>query len=318
MSNICTISGKPISKIGIGSYGVGGRGHRDMPITDKLDNQTHIDALVHSLKKGINFLEISIGYSHGESLNLFKQALDKSTIERQDIFITHSLYPRDLPSFDVILEDITKFYDVMNTTYADSTLVTQSLILKFGETPIYNLLHNLLDERKTRYVSLSNASPNSILKFKDEFGSQFVAHEGHLSFEVRSLQDKGVFDLCNNIDVENIIWRPLRKNKTANHNWQILSNLSLKYKKTQNQIILNWMCYQGHHPMVMSNNINHINENIESTNFIMTQEDYALINNFRPKTTHPLKIDWEGAGIDLDIVTFANDIEQYLDTNQKI
>jgi len=72
-----TLSGKEISKIGIGSYGIGGRGHRDMLITEKDSDEKYIDALIYTLQKGINFTEISLGYGHGQALELFKRALDK-------------------------------------------------------------------------------------------------------------------------------------------------------------------------------------------------------------------------------------------------
>ncbi|MGV8161910.1 MAG: aldo/keto reductase [Candidatus Nanoarchaeia archaeon] len=308
-----TLSGKPLSKIGIGSYGIGGRGHRDMPITEKQEDEVYVDALVYSLSKNINFIEIAVGYGHGQSLGLFKQALDKGLIDRRDIFITHSLYPRDLASIKTIQEDIDTFHRVLQTDYADSTLVTQSLILKFGERDVYSLLNELLDEGKTRYVSLSNASPTWITKFKEEFKDKFVAHEGHISFEVRALQDKGVFSLCDKLNVANIIWRPLRRNKSAERNWDLLAGLATKYEKTQNQIILNWMCAYGFHPMVMSSSNKHTNENVESTNFVMSDEDYKKINEFRPINFTSPSIDWEGSNIDGDIVGLANDIEKYLE-----
>jgi len=307
-----TISGQAISKIGIGSWGVGGRGHRNTDITDKKDDQIYIDSLVYVLKKKMNFLEISLGYGHGQSLNLFKQALDKSSIARKDLFITHSLYSNDLPSIDVLQKDIVQFYQIMETEYADSTLITQTVIINFGEHNIYPILHDLLEKKKTRYVSLSNASPDWIKRFKAEFGEKFVAHEGHLSFEVRALQDKGVLSTCKELNVENIIWRPLRKNQTARMNWPILIELSKKYDKTENQIILNWMCSLGFYPMVMSTNTQHIDENINSTNFVMTADDYSRMTEFRPRHYHPPPVDWESARMDGDIVRLANEFEKHI------
>lgn len=306
-----TLSGKPISSIGIGSYGIGGRGHRDMPITEKLDDQVYIDALVYTLNNKINFTEISAGYGHGQSLVLFKRALDKSDVSRDDVFITHSLYPRDLPSLEIIKQDIDKFHEIMDTNYADSTLVTQSLLMKFGENRIYELLEKLLDAGKTRYVSLSNASPNWIQKFKQQFKEKFIAHEGHLSFEIRALQDKGVFDICNKLGVKNVIWRPLRRKMTTEQKWNILLELSTTYKKTQSQIILNWICKLGYHPMVFSTNIKHIAENIEATNFTMSEKDYQRMTDFRPPNFNPPSIDWEGTRIDDDIVGLVNEFEKY-------
>ncbi|MBU0708478.1 aldo/keto reductase [Patescibacteria group bacterium] len=307
-----TLSNKNISKIGIGSYGIGGRGHRDLKLTEKLDDENYIAALVYSLEKGMNFTEIALGYGHGNSLALFKQALERSSIDREDIFFTHSLYTRDLPSLEVIKEDIADFHKVMATDYADSTLITQSLIMKFGEETIYPLLHSLFDDGKTRYVSLSNANPKGIRAFKKEFNDKFIAHEGHLSFEIRALQDKGVFKTCDELNVRNIIWRPLRRNQTAKQNWELLDELAKKYNKTHNQIVLNWICSLRYNPMVMSANKKHIDENIASTEFHMSDDDYQRMTDFRPKNYHPPKIDWESPGVGSSIVTLISDFENHV------
>lgn len=310
-----TLSGKDISKIGIGTYGIGGRGHRDITLTEKVEDKKYIDALVYTLEKGVNFSEISLGYGHGQSLALFKKALDTSSADRKDIFLTHSLYPRDLTSLNIANQDIGSFYKIMDTDYADSTLVTQSFIVKFGEQTTYSLLNKLLLDGKTRFVSLSNASPKCIRAFKKEFGDKFYAHEEHLSFEVRALQEKGVFDTCNELGVKNIIWRPLRRNLTLKQNWQLLVELAKKYDKTQSQVILNWICYLGYSPMVFSTSKNHIDENVASTDFQMSDSDYQRITNFRPPNYHPPKIDWEKEGEGDSIVTLVNDFEKHIDRN---
>ncbi len=299
-----TVSGKDISKIGIGSYGVGGRGHRDMEITEKGEDKVYVKALTYTLKQGVNFSEIALGYGHGQSLRLFKRALDQSGVDRRDIFLTHSLYPRDLATEDIIQKDVADFYTVMDTSYADSTLVTESLIRKFGQDQVFSLLHQLLTEKKSRYVSLSNARPEAIQEFHREFGESFCAHEGHLSFEIRVLQDKGIFDLCNQLGVTNIIWRPLRRGKTSQHNWDLLRELAETYERTQNQIVLNWMSHLGYHPMVMSTNKKHIDENIAATDFLMSNQDYQRLTDFRPKFSKDT-LD------ENDIVTLANDFEKY-------
>lgn len=308
-----TLSGKQISKIGIGSYGVGGRGHRDMEITDKLEDEKYIDALVYALDQGLNFTEIAVGYGHGQSLILFKKALDASSISREDIFLTHSLYPRDLLSIEEARQDVDRFYEIMKTDYADSTLVTQSFINKFGEGSTYSFLHNLLKSGKTRFVSLSNANLACVRSFKKEFADRFYAHEGHLSFEIRVLQDKGIFNVCDELGIKNIIWRPLRRNKTFLHNWELLVELAEKYQRTQSQIVLNWMCNLGYSPMVMSSSRKHIDGNIASTDFSMSSEDYKRMNDFRPRALNynPPKIDWDNPDEGDSIVALVNDFEKH-------
>lgn len=307
-----TLSGKTLTKIGIGSFGIGGRGHRDVALTELQEDRVYIDALVYTLKKGINFTEIALGYGHGNAMRLFKQALDESGIKREDIFFTHSLYTRDFSTTKVVKEDIDTFYHTMDTSYADSTLVTQSLILKFGEQTVYTLLHDLLETEKTRFVSLSNASPDFIRQFKKEFGDKFYAHEGHLSFEVRALQDKGVFTTCNELGVKNIVWRPLGRNKTLNRNWELLIELAEKYKKTQSQIILSWVCHLGYGPMVLALSTKHIDENIASTEFTMDEEDYKRITDFRPSNYNPPAVHWDSLQTDDDIVALVNEFDKHI------
>lgn len=304
-----------ITKIGIGSYGIGGRGHRDVELTELQEDQAYIDALVYTLQKGVNFTEISLGYGHGNAIKLLKRAIDTSGVPRNRLFLTNSLYPRDLPSFAAAKEDVSRFYEIMGTEYADSTLVTQSFIAKFGEVEVYPYLHQLLDDGKTRFVSLSNASPSFIRAFKDEFGNSFVAHEGHLSFEVRALQDKGVFETCDELGVTNIIWRPLRRNMTSGLSWDLLVELAQKYGKTGNQIVLNWITHLGYHPMVMSTNKAHIDENLASTTFQMSDEDYTRMTEFRPPNYYPPEVDWEKSGKGDSIVVLVTDFEKHIGTS---
>lgn len=311
MNSITTLSGKPLSKIGIGTYGIGGRGHRDMPHTEVQDDITYINALSYQFEKGYNFTEISLGYGHGHAVRLFSQALKEGDFDRKDLFITNALYPRDLNSFDEVKNDVDSMYEIFDTDYFDSTLVTQSLCTKFGFENVESYLKELLANNKTRYISLSNASPAFIEKCKSIFGSSLFAHETHLSFEVRINQDKGVFETCNRLGVENIIWRPLRRNNTISFNWELLQELSDTYKKTQNQIVLNWITQLGYRPMVFSTSPKHIDENWESTEFSMEPKDYTRINNFRIPNLSIPTIDWEKTGDGISMTDFAVGFENY-------
>lgn len=304
-----TKSGFSLSKLGIGTWGVGGRGHRPSDLFDISNNDAqYIEALVYQLQKGINFTEVSLGYGHGNSIRLLHEAILASKLSREDIFITHSFYEADLEGIETIHEDLANFYKVLETDYADSTLVTQSIILNFGKDEVYTLLHELLDSGKTRYVTLSNAGKRMIQDFKREFGESFYAHEGHLSFEVRLLQDEGVLDLCDELGVKNIIWRPLRKGQTSTRSWPFLEELATKYGKTSNQTILNWMVHCGYAPMIFSTNKKHIDENIEAINYEMDENDYKAITEARPIKIDSSKIDWDGNKLGLVIVPFANNL----------
>ena len=85
--------------------------------------------------------------------------------------------------------------------------------------------------------------------------------------------------------------------------------LSKKYQKTQNQIILNWIWKEKHlFPLVKSTNIDRISENIHSLNFDMSREDYEKMNQFRSNEFDSVVIDWNGAG-GVSIDQLANQFE---------
>lgn len=296
MKNLKTLSNKELSSIGIGTYGIGGRGHRDVELKDVKDEHIYVPAIVQQLITGYNFSEISLGYGHGKSAEYFSKAIKESGINRRDLFLTNSIYPRDIVDFKVLENDVEKMYELFETEYFDSTLVTQSLVVKFGYDQVVKKLWELLNSSKTRYISLSNSNKKLLQQFHDEFGENIFAHETHLSFEVRECQDEGIFDLTNKLNIQTIIWRPLRQGKTSEHNWEPLVRLSEKYGKTQNQIILNWMKSLGFKPEVFSTSRDHIKENWEAMQFDMEKTEYEELTKYRIPEYIPPKINWDNMG----------------------
>ena len=57
--------------------------------------------------------------------------------------------------------------------------------------------------------------------------------------------------------------------------------------------------------MVFSTNNAHIDENLVADSFVMSEDDYAQMTDFRPADLPLFDIDWEGQRIDDDIVAAA-------------
>lgn len=97
--------------------------------------------------------------------------------------------------------------------------------------------------------------------------------------------------------------------RTANRNYPLLAQLSKKYDKTQNQIILNWIIKQKKiNVLIKTTNIDRINKNINSINFEMDIEDYEKLDLFRAKEFDGIAIDWEGKG-GITVDQLANQFE---------
>ena len=86
--------------------------------------------------------------------------------------------------------------------------------------------------------------------------------------------------------------------------------LSNKYSKTQNQILLNWIIKEKNmKPLIKCTNIERINQNIEAMNFEMEKEDYKRLNDFRNIEFDNVKIDWNATGEEISIDQLANQFE---------
>src|SRR5690606_17955639 len=113
----------------------------------------------------------------GKSADLFVKAMKESSLDRNDLFITHSLWPKDINVIDDAYRDVETMEKLFSTECFDSTLITLSFIVKFGEVESFKLINSLLQSGRTKYISLSNSNPQTIQRFKEAFGDLFYAHE---------------------------------------------------------------------------------------------------------------------------------------------
>lgn len=277
-----------ISKIGIGTWGIGGLAEHDL----KNDDEKQINALAHSFDKGINFIEVNNWYAQGYSMELIKKAIDKSKLNREDIFIVYSVYGHDLEKTSDFKKEIKKFLKIFETDYIDSLEFIQEDFYKFDSDMLFEILSNNLKNNIARYTSIANASLEFTKQCYNIFGKKLFSHETHYSFEIRESKKLGILDFNSKHNIKTVIFQPLRRNNTAKRNWPLLLELSKKYKKTQNQIILNWLVYKNLLPIIKSDNIEHINENLEALNFRLEQSDIDLLNNFKVKNYKEVVLDW--------------------------
>jgi len=118
-----------------------------------------------------------------------------------------------------------------------------------------------------------------------------------------------IIDYCKDHNIKFCAYQPLRRNRTANRNYPLLVELSEKYSKTQNQIILNWIIkHKKLNVLIKTTNNNRINENINSLNFEMDIKDYNKLDSFRAEEFDNIVIDWEGKG-GITVDQLANQFE---------
>jgi diketogulonate reductase-like aldo/keto reductase len=277
-----------ISKLGIGGWGVGG-----LAAADPQNNDTQqVDATAHALARGMNYIEVNFWNAEGKSVELIKKAIDQSGKKREDLFLALVIYNYTNPTLADVEEEIEKYFALFQTDYIDTLEFPLSALRVYGFDSTTQLVSKYLSSGKARYTSLTNANLAYIKKYHDVFKDKFFSHEVHYSFEVRDNEYLGIIDYANKYGIKNVIYQPLRRNRTAQRNWPLLVELAQKYGKTQNQVILNWLVTKGFLPLVKSEHREHIDENVAALEFELSSEDIQKLDDFKVPHYKMQDIDW--------------------------
>lgn len=299
--------------MGIGTWGIGGFMEADA----NNDDTKQIDSLVYSLNKGINYVETVYMYAQGRAVDLLAQAVKKSGVKREDIFITLSVYQKDASTIEEAEKRVSDFLNTFGMDYVDSVQFTMGLVNGLGIDGIKILVDKLIGEGKTRFTSLTNSSPEFLKTYHKMFGDKLFAHEGVFNFEVRENEKFGLTEYAKRNDILNVVFQPLRRNMTALRNWSLLVELSKKYGKTQNQIILNWIVSKGFFPLVKSSKTAHIDENLASFDFQIDQADLDKLNDFKIPNYIAPEIDWYDTGKGVKIHQLPNIFDELCPPTEK-
>ncbi len=301
-----------LSKIGIGTWGVGGFADRNPQNND----EQQIAAMVEMLNKGVNYIEINYWTAQGHSMDLVAQAIKRSKIKREDIFLSQSIYTYTAPDLESAKKELDYALKLFETDYIDSLAFSSGLVESIGQDQVFAWFKSQLDEKKIRYINLNNPSLEALKQAYEYFDKQLFSIEIGLNFEIRENHDSGIIDYAQSKGILSVIYQPLRRNRTARRNWPLLVSLSEKYHKTQNQIILNWIATKGHLPLNKSESLNHIKENLDAFRFTLEQEDIVKIDAFRPTNYKKPAVFWGSMGEGVRIDQLSNVFDEDYDKQQ--
>lgn len=281
-----------LSKMGIGTWGIGGF----MEADPSNDDAKQVIALAYTINKGVNYVETVYMYAKGKAVDLLSQAFKQSGAKRESLFVTLSVYQRDAKTIQDIEGRVNDFLKTFGTDHIDSVQFTMGLVRDMGLENIKILVERLIADGKTKFTSLTNSSLEFLKTYHEAFGNNLFAHEGAFNFEVRENEKYGLTDYAKQNNILNVVFQSLRRNRTASRNWPVLVELSKKYGKTQNQIILNWIVSKGFFPIVKSSTKEHVDENLASFDFAIESEDLKRLNEFKIPGYISPEIDWYDTG----------------------
>lgn len=275
--------------------------------TWKLDPENFeqdLEALQYSFQRGQNYVALYMLYNQGNVVRAMKKFVQG--VDREKLFISAALEPT-IESVQDVEHQLDEYLQVLGIDYVDSLQIHGKFVSKIPLLEVYREIKRLVQLKKVRYIGISNVNLEELKEIDQEVKIDFF--EGVFNLECKIYEDIGVLDYCKENHIQFVCYQPLRRNKTQARNYPVLVDLSKKYHKTQNQIILNWLMKEKEiFPLVKSTNKSRIDSNLEALDFAMEEQDYQKLNEFRNLEFDQIEIDWDWQG-GVTIDQLANQFE---------
>lgn len=269
----------------------------------RFDDSSDMSSLKYQYDNWQNLIDTSFIYAGGQTMKFLWKFL--KTIPRNTIYISTKV-----ESYIEKPEDIEKQLDLylslMGIEYVDSYLMHAPIVSKMSVNETYYHMQKLITKGKIRYLWTSNLSFNQLKSLHKDFNIK--TFEWLYNIECKINEDIGIIQYCKENNIYFICYQPLRRNRIAMHNYPLLIELSHKYNKTQNQILLNRIIKEKKiSALVKTSDISKAKENLDSLDFQMEVKDIEDLNTFRNKDFDTLEVDRTAKGW-ISIRKLANQI----------
>ncbi len=278
---------KPLTKkvnipvLGLGTWTIGGEREADT----SQDLQA-IEAIQQAIKIGYTHIDTAEVYGAGHCEEIVGKAIQP--FNRKDLFITTKVYKTNLRYRD-LLAAAEKSLKRLNTKYIDLYLI-HSYNPNIPLEEIMDAMSKLVEEKKIRFIGVSNFSVEQLKKARKYSWHPIVANQIEYSLLARNKgaalgcinMESEIIPYCVQNDITVIAYRPLARGDIALQQNPLLQQLAQKYKKTPAQIALNWLISKKNIvTIVKSTNADHLKENLGAMGWEIEKEDRELLDGMK-------------------------------------
>jgi diketogulonate reductase-like aldo/keto reductase len=246
--------------------------------TWQLNNGELERALGYATEAGYRHIDTADAYQNQSTIGQF---LDRSKLERENVFITSKIWITDLEK-EQAKQAVQKSLKELQTDYIDLLLIHwPNRDIPFAET--LEAMGEMRREGLIKSIGVSNFTTNHLkdaLKaakaLRDKKNLPVKISNNQIEFHP-SLNQKELKLFCQENDITVTAYSPLAQGQDLNIDE--IQNIANKYDKTEAQVILNWLIEQGLVVIPKSTDPKHIRQNLEALDFELEDEDIETLDN---------------------------------------
>ena len=224
---------------------------------------------------------LKIGYTHFDTAHFYdnekgvSDAVLKSGIKRENIFITTKIWPTEFDNPELAIE---KMFKRINLSYIDLVL----LHWPYGDyISAWKILEKYYNEGKIKNIGLSNFYGKKLEDILKICKIKPVVNQVECNLSKNKIEFKKI------LEKEKILlmaWSPVKNISEEIKKNENIIKMEKKYNKSLIQIILRWHIQSGNIVIPKSANVEHIKNNFEIFDFELSEEEMKILNNL-PQTT---------------------------------
>ncbi len=217
-----------------------------------------------ALKSGVRLIDTANGYMNESGTG---RGIKKSGVNREDIFLVTKLWPTVYEKETAVDETLSR----LGTDYIDLLFLHQPTA-NWREG--YRNIEKAVKAGKVKAIGLSNFPDELLREAIDtmELNPQVVQVEAHPYYPQTELKK-----ILAETGMGLMAWYPLGHGDKSLREEPIFTELAKKYGKTNAQIILRWHIQSGNVVIPGSKNPDHIRDNFNIFDFVLSDEDMVQI-----------------------------------------
>ncbi len=247
----CSIDGVKYPAVGFGTY--------------PLEGNSCLKAVHEAAELGYRIIDTATFYN-----NFFPIGEALKPLERENFYLISKVWPDAHPSA-LLLKDIQITLKELQTYYLDAYLLHWPNSKVSLEDTLYTMDH-LRKQNIIRHIGLSNVTVNHLKRALElNVPLSWVQVEMHPLF-----YDAELLDFCHHHQIGVQAWAPLARGRINRDSF--LNQLSQKYEKKVPQIAIKWILQHDCIPLPASQNQQHMQENLDVTDFVLTDQEMQQID----------------------------------------
>lgn len=244
----------------------------EMPInglgTYSLHDDACRDSVTAALNSGVRLIDTAHAYGNEQEIG---EAIRNSDIPREEIFVITKLYPDQYADAKEAIEEALEKLDI---GYIDMMLLHHP---GTGDVEAYHAMEQAVADGKLRSIGLSNWYIEELEAFLPQINMMpaLIQNEIHPYY-----QENDVIPYIQNLGIVVQGWYPLggRGHTAELLGDEVISEIARVHGKSPAQVILRWNLQKGVVVIPGSSNPDHIKENTELYDFVLTEDEMERIN----------------------------------------